>query len=166
MRYIYMSTNHQLKNCLFDFLSNRTFTGYEFKDLRTLFINDYPEFSAKKHYAKIYQITRELATIGLILIDSRTCTYKYSSNYERVEILNLISIDEANIDIKMSLALENDRVLAEIKEISNELSIYQRYLKRFPSLSEIIHNLIKMKNKEICLLKCELAAVKNMIEAC
>ena len=112
-----MSTNHQLKNCLFDFLSNRTFSGYEFKDLRTLFINHYPEFSAKKHYAKIYQITRELATIGLILIDSRTCTYKYSSNYERVEILNLISINESNNDIKMSLALENDRVLAEITKI-------------------------------------------------
>ena len=92
MWYVNMSTNHQLKNCLFDFLSNRTFTGYEFKDLRTLFINDYPEFSAKKHYAKIYQITRELASIGLILIDSRTCTYKYSSNYERVEILNLINL--------------------------------------------------------------------------
>ena len=66
----------------------------------------------------------------------------------------------------MSLALENDRVLAEITKITNELSIYQHYLKRFPSLSEIIHNLIKMKNKEIFLLKCELAEVKNMIEAC
>jgi len=161
-----MSTNHQLKNCLFDFLSNRTFTGYEFKDLRTLFINHYPEFSAKKYYAKIYQIIRELATIGLILIDSRTCTYKYSSNYERIELLSLISINESNSDIKMSLALENDRVLAEITRISNELSIYQRYLKQFPLLSEIIHDLIKVKKKEICLLKCELVAVKNMIEAC
>lgn len=166
MRYINMSTNHQLKNCLFDFLSNRTFTGYEFKDLRTLFINHYPEFSAKKYYAKIYQIIRELATIGLILIDSRTCTYKYSSNYERIELLSLISINESNSDIKMSLALENDRVLAEITRISNELSIYQRYLKQFPLLSEIIHDLIKVKKKEICLLKCELVAVKNMIEAC
>ena len=51
-----MSTNHQLKNCLFDFLSNRTFSGYEFKDLRALFISDYPEFSAKKYYGKIYQL--------------------------------------------------------------------------------------------------------------
>lgn len=166
MRYINMSTNHQLKNCLFDFLSNRTFTGYEFKDLRTLFINHYPEFSAKKYYAKIYQIIRELATIGLILIDSRTCTYKYSSNYERIELLNLITINESNNDIKMSLALENDRVLAEITRISNELFIYQRYLKQFPSLSEIINDLIKVKKKEIYLLKCELVAVKNMIEAC
>lgn len=166
MRYINMSTNHQLKNCLFDFLSNRTFTGYEFKDLRTLFINHYPEFSAKKYYAKIYQIIRELATIGLILIDSRTCTYKYSSNYERIELLNLITINESNNDIKMSLALENDRVLAEITRISNELFIYQRYLKQFPSLSEIINDFIKVKKKEIYLLKCELVAVKNMIEAC
>ena len=67
-----MSTNHQLKNCLFDFLSNRTFSGYEFKDLRTLFISQYPEFSAKKYYAKIYQTIRELASINLISIDILT----------------------------------------------------------------------------------------------
>lgn len=161
-----MSTNHQLKNCLFDFLSNRTFSGYEFKDLRTLFINQYPEFSAKKYYAKIYQIIRELALINLILIDSRSCTYKYSSNYERIDILDLIAINEFNCDIKTDLAFESDRVISEIKKINNELSIYQSYLQRFPSHSEIIRNLVKTKEKEIGLLKCELTAIKNMIEAC
>lgn len=161
-----MSTNHQLKNCLFDFLSNRTFSGYEFKDLRTLFISQYPEFSAKKYYAKIYQIIRELALLNLILIDSRSCTYKYSSNYERIDILDLIAMNEFNSDIKTDLALESDRVITEIKKINNELSIYQRYLQRFPTLSEIIRNLIKIKENEIGLLKCELTARKNMIEAC
>jgi len=38
-------------------------------------------------------------------------------------------------------------------------------LQRFPTLSEIIHNLIKKKESEIGLLKCELTAIKNMIEA-
>jgi len=161
-----MSTNHQLKNCLFDFLSNRTFSGYEFKDLRTLFISQYPEFSAKKYYAKIYQIIRELASINLILIDSRSCTYKYSSNYEHLDILDLITVNEFNSDIKTDLALESDRVVSEIKKITNELSIYQRYLQRLPTLSEIVQNLVKIKEKEIGLLKCELTAIKNMIEAC
>jgi hypothetical protein len=161
-----MSTNHQLKNCLFDFLSNRTFSGYEFKDLRTLFISQYPEFSAKKYYAKIYQIIRELASINLILIDSRSCTYKYSSNYEHIDILDLIAVNEFNSNIKTDLALESDRVINEIKKITNELSIYQRYLQRFPTLSEIVQNLVKIKEKEIGLLKCELTAIKNMIEAC
>lgn len=161
-----MSTNHQLKNCLFDFLSNRTFSGYEFKDLRTLFISHHPEFSAKKYYAKIYQIIRELASINLILIDSRSCTYRYSSNYERTDILELKAMYEFKNGIKTNLALESYRVITEIKKINNELSIYQSYLRRFPKLSEIIRNLIKIKEKEIGLLKCELAAIKNMIEAC
>ena len=141
-------------------------SGYEFKDLRTLFINQYPEFSAKKYYAKIYQIIRELALINLILIDSRSCTYKYSSNYERIDILDLIAINEFNCDIKTDLAFESDRVISEIKKINNELSIYQSYLQRFPSHSKIIRNLVKTKEKEIGLLKCELTAIKNMIEAC
>jgi len=160
-----MSINHQLKNCLFDFLSDRTFSGYEFKDLRILFISQYPEFSAKKYYAKIYRIIRELASINLILIDSRSCTYKYSSNYEHIDILNLIAMNQFNNNIKSDLALESDRVITEIKKINNELSIYQRYLQRFPTLSEIIHSLIKKKESEISLLKCELTAIKNMIEA-
>lgn len=62
--------------------------------------------------------------IGLILIDSRICIYKYFLNYEWVEILNLISINEFNNDIKMSLVFENDRVLVEIIKIINELFIY------------------------------------------
>ena len=161
-----MSTNHQLKNCLFDFLSNRTFSGYEFKDLRTLFISQHPEFSARKYYAKIYQLIRELASLNLILIDSRSCTYKYSSNYEHIDILDLIDMNKFNSDIKSDLALESDRVISEIKNINNELSIYLSYLQRFPTLSEIIRNLVKIKEKEIGLLKCELNAIKNMIEAC
>lgn len=38
-------------------------------------------------------------------------------------------------------------------------------LQRFPTLSLIIHNLIKKKESEIGLLKYELTAIKNMIEA-
>lgn len=71
-----------------------------------------------------------------------------------------------NCDIKTDLAIESDRVISEIKKINNEISIYQSYLQRFPTLSEIIRNLVKIKEKEIGLLKCELTAIKNMIEAC
>ena len=163
MRYDYMSINHQLKNSLFDFLSDIAFSGYEFKDLRNLFITSYPEFSSKKYYAKIYQIIRELSSIGLILIDNRTCTYKYSSNYSRMDLLDM---SKSNRNIKIHLSFESDRVDTEISKINNELFIYQCYLQRFPSLSEIIHNLTNKKESEIALLKCERTAIKNMIEAC
>lgn len=161
-----MSINYQLKICLFDFLSDITFSGYEFKDLREVFITSYPEFRSKQHYAKIYQTIRELTATGLILIDTRTCTYKYSSNYARIDLLNLIDNNEFNKNIKSDLSFERDRVIAEVTKLDNELSIYQRYLQRFPSLSKIILNLINKKEKEINLLRCELTAIKNLMEAC
>ena len=80
--------------------------------------------------------------------------------------MDLIVINKFNSDIKTDLALESDRVISEIKKINNELSIYQSYLQRFPTLFEIIQNLVKIKEKEIGLLECELTAIKNMIEAC
>ena len=70
------------------------------------------------------------------------------------------------INLCATKPLESDRVISEIKKITNELSIYQRYLQRFPTLFEIVQNLVKIKEKEIGLLKCELTAIKNMIEAC
>lgn len=160
-----MSTNHQLKNCLFDFLSNRTFSGYEFKDLRNLFISCYPEFSSKKYYSKIYQSVRELSSLGFILVDTATCTYKYTSNYTRTELLNFRNNSESD-QIKAKLLLESERVLGTIDQLRSELHIYETYLNKFPLLSEIILNLMNKKENEIQLLKSELNAIKNLIEAC
>lgn len=160
-----MSTNHQLKSSLFNFLSNRTFSGYEFKDLRGLFISDYPQFSSRKYYSKIYQAIRELASVGLILIDMRSCTYKYSSNYSRNDFLYFIENNESN-EIKSKLLLEYDRVVTTLDQLHNELNIYQIYLNKFPLLSEIIKKFISKKRNEINLLKCEKQAINNLIEAC
>lgn len=165
MRYIYMSINHQLKSCLFDFLSNRTFSGYEFKDLRNLFISCYPEFSSKKYYSKIYQNVRELASLGLILVDTATCTYKYTSNYTRTEFLTFRD-NNASDQIKGKLLLEYDRVLLTLDQLRNELHIYELYLDKFPLLAEIIRKLISKKRNEINLLECEKQAITNLLEAC
>lgn len=160
-----MSKNHQLKSCLFDFLSNTTFSGYEFKDLRTLFISYYPEFSSKKYYSKIYQTIRELASGGLISIDMRTCTYKYTSNYTHTDFLNFIHSYDSN-EVKSKLLLEYDRVLTAIDQHHNELRIYELYLDKFPLLLDIIRNLISKKKNEIKLLECEKQAINNLLEAC
>lgn len=160
-----MSKNHQLKSCLFDFLSNTTFSGYEFKDLRALFINYYPQFSSRKYYSKIYQAIRELAAVGLILIDMRSCTYKYSSNYSRSDFLYFMENNESN-EIKNKLLLEYDRVITTLDHLHNELNIYQIYLDKFPVLSEIIKKFISKKRNEINLLECEKKAINNLIEAC
>ena len=91
--HLYMQDTHQLKNCLFGFLSNMSFTSYEFKDLRQSFIQNHPEFSAKKYYSKIYLIIRELGESGMILVDRKNCTYRYTSNYSKEEILNFVLTD-------------------------------------------------------------------------
>lgn len=163
MRYIYMSINHQLKNCLFEFLSNRTFSGYEFKDLRTLFITNYPEFSSKKYYAKIYNAVRELASLGLILIDMRTCTYKYTSNYERANLDYLIQVENTE-QILVSLQKEYEKVQNEIVEAKNQVSIYQKYLVRFPILSDVISQKIGEMTSNINLLYSEKKALETLID--
>ncbi|MGQ1231200.1 hypothetical protein ACT4Y7_13615 [Acinetobacter baumannii] len=158
-----MSTNHQLKNCLFEFLSNRTFSGYEFKDLRMLFITNYPEFSSKKYYAKIYNVIRELASLALILIDMRTCTYKYTSNYERANLHYLIQVESIE-QILVSLKKEYEKVQNEIMEAKNRVSIYQKYLARFPILSEVISQKIEEMTLNLNLLYSEKKALETLID--
>lgn len=160
-----MSTNHQLKSCLFDFLSDRTFSGFEFKDLRGLFIFFYPEFSSKRYYSKIYRFVRELVSLKLILADTSTCTYKYSSNYTRSELLNFKESNDSN-HVKSKLVIEYDRVLKSIDRLRNELHIYELYLDKFPALSESIMKFITKKQKEMSLLECEIQAIKTLLEAC
>lgn len=161
--YTYMSINHQLKNCLFDFLSNETFSGYEFKDLRRLFITSYPEFSSKKYYAKIYQSIRELVSLGLILIDMRTCTYKYTSNYGRANLQHLIQV-KSRENILISLTSEYEKVLYEIVESKNHISIYKKYLAKFPMLSDIIPQKLKEMTSNINLLYSEKKALETLID--
>ncbi|MFW1967672.1 hypothetical protein XA39_02620 [Acinetobacter tandoii] len=160
-----MSTNHQLKSCLFDFLSDRTFSGYEFKDLRGLFILFYPEFSSKRYYSKIYQYVRELVSLKLILADTSSCTYKYSSNYTRSELLDFRESNDSD-HVKSKLLVEYDRVLKSIDSLRNELHIYELYLEKFPVLSESIMKFISKKQKEINFLECEIQAIKTLLEAC
>lgn len=160
-----MSTNYPLKNSLFDFLSGRTFSGYEFKDIRGLFIFFYPEYSSKKYYSKIYQLVRELVSLKLVLADKSTCTYKYTSNYTRAELLNFKESNESD-QIKTKLLLEYDRVFTRIDQLRNELHIYKLYLDKFPVLSEIITKFISKKRNEINFLECEIQTINTLLEAC
>lgn len=158
-----MSTNHQLKNCLFDFLSNRAFSGYEFKDLRGLFISYYPEFSAKKYYGKIYQLVRDLANLGYIAIDSSTCTYKYSSNYLKNELLDLI--DNEITTVKAQLISEHTQVVENISNLKYELCIYKEYLKKFPALQYLINEQIGKTESQVKKLSSELSVLEKLLKA-
>ena len=158
-----MQDTHQLKNCLFGFLSNMSFTSYEFKDLRLSFIHCYPEFSSKKYYSKIYLIIRELTNFGMILVDRKGCTYKYTSNYSKAEILSFISFD-TSASIRQILLLEHNNVLDNIELLDNEINAYYSYSEKFPIILDAINILINKKKKELIILRAELNALKNILE--
>lgn len=158
-----MQDTHQLKNCLFGFLSNMSFTSYEFKDLRQSFIQNHPEFSAKKYYSKIYLIIRELGESGMILVDRKNCTYRYKSNYSKEEILNFVLTDTNEL-IQQNLLIEHNSVLDNIELLNNEIIFYYSYSGKFPIISDAIYKLINKKKKELILLKAELNALKNILE--
>lgn len=158
-----MQDTHQLKNCLFGFLSNMSFTSYEFKDLRQSFIQNYPEFSAKKYYSKIYLIIRELGESGMILVDRKNCTYRYTSNYSKEEILNF-ALPDTNELIQQNLLIEHHSVLAHIELLDNEICAYYLYSGQFPVIADAIDKLINKKKKELILLKAKLNAIKNILE--
>ena len=46
-----------------------------------------------------------------------------------------------------------------------ELSIYKKYLIKFPKCSELINRFIDQKESEIHLLSYELKALRNLLEA-
>lgn len=158
-----MQDTHLLKNFLFGFLSNMSFTSYEFKDLRQSFIQNYPEFSAKKYYSKIYLIIRELGESGMILVDRKNCTYRYTSNYSKEEILNFVLTDTNEL-IQQNLLIEHNSVLDHIELLDNEICAYYSYSGQFPVIAEAIDKLINKKKKELILLKAKLNAIKNILE--
>lgn len=158
-----MQDTHQLKNCLFGFLSNISFTSYEFKDLRQSFIHYYPEFSGKKFYSKIYITIRELCELGMIIVDRKNCTYKYSSNYSKEEILNF-AIKNSNEPVRQSILIEHNSVLEKVDFVKKEIFFYYSYSEKFPTISNEINLLVTKKRKELVMLNAELNALKNILE--
>lgn len=160
-----MHINHKLKYCLFDFLSKKAFSGYEFKDIRLIFISSYPEYRDKSFYSKIYQAVRELVDLKLISVDMRKCTYKYSSDYSKADLLDLIHHNES-INVENCFANEYKRVIESFSGLQQELNIYRIDLKKLLMFSELIASIINKKEAEIQLLQYELNALKSLIEAC
>lgn len=74
-----MYENQTLKSCWVNFLSKIYFKSKEFKYIKMKFISAYPQFSEKWLYQKIYQAFREVQSEGLMLVDTSTYTYKYTS---------------------------------------------------------------------------------------
>ena len=99
----------------------------------------------------------------LILVDRKNCTYRYTSNYSKEEILNFSSLDTNEL-IRKNLLIEHNNVLDNIELLHNEINAYYSYSGKFPIISDAIGTLIKNKKKELILLRAELNALKNILE--
>lgn len=157
-----MSINCELKISLFNFLSNKTFLDYEFKHIRLNFINAYPKYQSKKFYQNIYHSFMELTNLGLVLKNDQGCTYKYSSNYSKMDIVNLINSQKS----KMANEYVNDDFIKKniYNSDLNSLPLCDMPNKiDFPILSDLLTNLISKKETELNLLKNELNYLKLLI---
>ena len=90
--------------------------------------------------------------------------YKYSSNYSKKDICDLIS-QLKSLEVENCLSMEYTRVNENISDLFQELSIYKKYLIKFPKCSELINRFIDQKESEIHLLSYELKALRNLLEA-
>ena len=99
----------------------------------------------------------------MVLVDRNNCTYKYSSNYLKQEILNFASSD-INEPLRNVILTEHSNVLDKIELAKQEIFFYHSYSGKFPIISNSIDHLIDKKKKELILLKAELNAIKNILE--
>lgn len=74
-----MSLENEITICMSKFVSNTAFTNFEFKDLLHAFITINPKYRSNKFYQKIYRVVRKLEDEKLIIIDKKTCNYRYTS---------------------------------------------------------------------------------------
>lgn len=156
-----MSMNYELKINLFNFLSNKTFSDYEFKQVRLNFIDAYPQYESKKYYQNIYSYFIELVDLGLVLKNDQGCTYKYTSNYSKMDIVSLINFH------KSKMANEEESLCKKNNLNDNNLSLSSQFdiqgITDFPILSDLMIKLINKKETELNLLKNELFILKNLI---
>lgn len=157
-----MSINYELKINLFNFLSNKTFSEYEFKHIRFNFINAYPQYESKKFYQNIYSYFMELVDLGLVLKNDKGYTYKYSSNYSKIDIVNLINFHKS----KMANEGEEEKykkIYLNDNRLSSNLQYDMQEVAEFPILSDLMIELISKKEAELNLLKNELGVLKGLI---
>ena len=70
-----------------------------------------------------------------------------------------------SLEVENCLSMEYTRVNENISDLFQELSIYKKYLIKFPKCSELINRFIDQKESEIHLLSYELKALRNLLEA-
>lgn len=163
--YIYMFTNQTLKSCLIEFLASTSFKSKEFKDIRKMFVEVYPEFMEKKFYQKIYQAFREVQEQGLVLVDNSTCTYKYTSIYQELgSIATLKQLSEMN-SVKVQMQDEYIRLQGEAEKIKIEMKILMKYKQLYPVILDQILRCSLEQATYLKTIESEISILKKLLHA-
>ncbi|WP_180008083.1 hypothetical protein [Acinetobacter sp. YH16057] len=157
-----MSINYELKISFFNFLSNKTFSEYEFKHIRSNFINKYPKYEPKKFYQNIYSYFMELVNLGLVQKNDQGCTYKYSSSYSKIDMLSLINFHKSKMENEVNEE-KYKKTLLNDNSILSKQEYEMQDIADFPILSDLIIGLISKKEAELSILKNEIIVLKRLI---
>ena len=158
-----MCINQSLKGYLVKFLATIAFKAKEFKDIRKMFIEAYPEFKAKKFYQKIYQIVRELQECGFIAVDTSTCTYKYTSLYRYSDLLNYLANQTASSSIHKQLYENYTRLGEEVDNVKLEIEILAKYMRLYPIIVDKISDCVDDAQMYLKSLQSEIRVLERLI---
>ncbi|ENW30351.1 hypothetical protein [Acinetobacter lwoffii] len=158
-----MYVNQSLKSCLVKFLATTAFKAKEFKDIRKMFIEAYPEFKAKKFYQKIYQTVRELQEYGFISVDNSTCTYKYTSTYRSCDLLDYLSNETASCSIQEQLYQDCTRLEEEVDKVKLEIEILAKYMRLYPIIVDKISRCVLDAQMYLKSLQSEITVLNKLI---
>lgn len=158
-----MYINQSLKNCLVEFLATTGFKAKEFKDIRKMFIEAYPEFKAKKFYQKIYQTVRELQECGFISVDNSTCTYKYTSAYRSSDLLDYLANQTISSSVQEQLYQDYTRLEEEVEKVKLEIDILAKYMRLYPIIVDKISRCVLDAKMYLKSLQSEITVLNKLI---
>lgn len=158
-----MYMNQTIKNCLVKFLANTAFKAKEFKDIRNMFVEAYPQFKARKFYQKTYQAFREVQEQGLVLVDNSTCTYKYTSLYQDLEsTIKLEKWSEKKL-VKVQMQNEYIRLQGEAEKIKLEMEILMKYKQLYPVIIDQISRCSLEQAMYLKTVESEISILKRLL---
>ena len=159
-----MYVNQSLKSCLVKFLATTSFKAKEFKDIRKMFIDVYPEFKAKKFYQKIYQTVRELQECGFISVDNSTCTYKYTSVYRSSDLLDYLANETSSSSLHEQLYQDYTRLEEEVDKVKLEIEILAKYMRLYPIIVDKISCCVLDTQMYLKRLQSEIIVLNKLID--
>lgn len=158
-----MYVNQTLKSCLVKFLATTTFKAKEFKDIRKMFIEAYPEFKAKEFYQKIYHIVRQLEECGFISVDNSTVIYTYTSVYKSSDLLAYLASETASSTIQEQLCQDYTRLEEEMNKVKLEIEILAKYMRLYPIIVDKISRCVSDAQMYLKSLQSEITVLNKLI---